>query len=456
MHPRDASNEATRSSGVDPAEGSGPRVLVFWDEGFTSRSFTPGMSLVIGRSMDCDVHVIHPSVSRRHVAVHAGPPVRVEDLGSANGTRISGTSLRPHTPVVLDPGSVVEAGSVMIVVHVPRCADQPPSPSDAPPTEPLTAMKRLDRLTRLVAASGLSVILVGETGVGKEVVAERLHGGSPRGSGPFVRLNCAALPETLLESELFGHERGAFTGAVKSKLGLLAFASGGSVFLDEIADLPLPTQAKLLRVLESREVLPLGALQPRPIDVRFIAAANRDLRQLVEQGTFRRDLYFRLNGITLSIPPLRERVGEIPKLAREFVSAASAKAGIAAPALSRRTLEALARHPWVGNVRELRNTIERALVLSEGAAIAPEHLVLEGEAFSVPAVHPGSGRTASGLRGDVGAYERARTLDALERAGGNQSRAAELLGVSRRTLVSRLSAYGVTKPRDGRGGPEET
>lgn len=363
---RDPSTERTRSATWDPSAAAGPRVLVFWDDGFTSRDLTPGKTLVIGRSTECDLHVIDPSVSRRHVAVHAGPPVRIEDLGSANGTHVSGTRLRAHVPVVVDAGSVVEAGSAMIVVQVPRSAGELTSPKGAPAPDSPTPMKRLGRLTRLVAASGLSVILLGETGVGKEVVAERLHGASPRASGPFVRLNCAALPETLLESELFGHERGAFTGAAKSKPGLLEVASGGSVFLDEVADLPTPTQAKLLRVLESREVLPVGGLHPRPIDVRFIAAANRDLRQLVEQGLFRRDLYFRLNGITLEIPPLRERVDEIPGLAQEFLAGACAKAGVEVPPLSRRAIEALTRHRWTGNVRELRNTVERALVLSEG------------------------------------------------------------------------------------------
>ena len=449
VEPHDPFDQATQSSVWDAAEDAAPRVLVFWDGGFTSRRLSQGAPLVVGRAMDCDVHVLHPSLSRRHLAVHAGPPVCVEDLASANGTRVSGLRAPPRTPVVLEPGVVVEAGPVMLMVQAARSAREPPMTKTVPPGASSTAMKRLDRLTALVATSGLSVILFGETGVGKEVVAGRLHGGSPRASGPFVRLNCAALPEPLLESELFGHERGAFTGAVKSKPGLLEIASGGSVFLDEVADLPVPTQAKLLRVLESREVLRVGGLQPRPIDVRFIAAANRDLRQLVAEGTFRRDLYYRLNGITLSIPPLRERLDEVPKLAQEFVLAAAKRAGIAAPALSRGALEALEAHPWAGNVRELRNAIERALVLSEGGTIAPEHLGLEGEGLSAPAA-PADAITG-GLRGDVQAYERARIVEALESSGGNQSRAAERLGVSRRTLVSRLSAFGMTKARDRRG-----
>jgi len=448
---RDPSNDPTRSH-IWGTEPGAHRVLVFWDGGVTSRELPAGGTVVIGRSNECDISVLHPSVSRRHVAVRAGSPVLVEDLGSANGTRIGGVPLPRKTPTALEPGAVVEAGSVMIVVQTPGVASEA-----APPTLPAAAspspMQQLDRLTKLVAASGLSVILFGETGVGKEVMAERIHQGSTRAAGPLLRLNCAALPETLLESELFGHERGAFTGAVKSKPGLMEGAGGGSVFLDEVAELTLPTQAKLLRVIESREVMPLGGLHPRPIDVRFIAAANRDLRDLVEQGTFRRDLYFRLNGITLHIPPLRDRRDEIPRLAQEFVAAAAARLGAPPPVISPAALDALLRHAWTGNIRELRNTMDRAIVLSQGGRIEPLHLgllVSPSPTRSQP-LHEGGD---AGLRRDVDAFERDRILDALKQAGGNQGRAAELLGVSRRTLVSRLSAYGLTKPRAGKGDGE--
>jgi two-component system, NtrC family, response regulator AtoC len=238
---------------------------------------------------------------------------------------------------------------------------------------------------------------------------------------------------------------------VKSKPGLLEVAAGGSVFLDEVAELSLSTQAKLLRVLESHEVLRVGGLQPRPTDIRFLAATNRDLRALVQREAFRRDLYFRLNGITLPIPPLRERKVEILMLAQGFIARESAKTGRRAPVLSRAALDALFAHTWTGNVRELRNTVERAVVLCQGDTILPEHLALEP---SEPQLQPAALRTENvpavgprqaDLRAHMETFERTRILEALEQAGGNQSRAAELLGISRRTLVGRLSAYGLTK-----------
>ena len=278
----------------------------------------------------------------------------------------------------LPEGAVIEAGAAMIVVQTGSREDARRAPMGAPtaPGSVLTEMQRLTRLCGLVAASELSVLLAGETGVGKEVFAERIHHGSPRSGGPFVRLNTAALPEPLLESELFGYERGAFTGAVRSKPGLLEVAMGGTVFLDEVGELPLATQAKLLRVLEAREVLRLGGLAPRPIDVRFVAATNRELPTLVAQERFRGDLYFRLNGITLHVPPLRERVREIAELALAFLLQASARAGRAPPSLSAEAVHALEGHTWPGNVRELKNTMERAVVLADWQLIRPEHLSL--------------------------------------------------------------------------------
>jgi two-component system response regulator AtoC len=449
--PDDPSRESTRSLAWSPVADGGARVLVFWDGGFATRSLAHGRSLVVGRSQDCDVHVINPTVSRRHVALHAGQPIMVEDLGSANGTRVWGRALRPHEPEPVEPGSVIEAGSTMIVVRGPADNDVSdaaltPAPSASGAATP---MQRLERLSDLVAASELSVVLAGETGVGKEVLAERIHRRSPRASGPFVRLNCAALPETLLESELFGHERGAFTGAVKSKPGLLEVANGGSVFLDEVAELPPATQAKLLRVLESREVLRVGGLAPRPIDVRFIAASNRDLSGLVAQGAFRSDLYFRLDGITLQIPPLRERTDAIEALAASFIAFASQRAQRTPPVLSRDALRALERYPWPGNVRELRNTVERAMVLCGGNEIEVEHLFLDTARGHDEAPDRGlsSADEDQDLRHGVEQYERRRVVQALEKTGGNQTRAAELLGMSRRALVVRLTAYGLTRRR---------
>jgi DNA-binding NtrC family response regulator len=219
-----------------------------------------------------------------------------------------------------------------------------------------------ERLVQRVAEGSISVLIIGETGVGKEVLAGRIHELSPRRERPFVRINCAALSETLLESELFGHERGAFTGADRAKPGLLATADGGSVLLDEIGELPAATQVKLLRVLEQREILPVGGLKPVPIDVRFLAATNRDLEQEVRRGSFRQDLYFRMAGITLRVPPLRHRADEIPKLAAAFLGRACQEMKRAPSVLSAEALRLLCGYSWPGNIRELRNVIERAVL----------------------------------------------------------------------------------------------
>jgi two-component system, NtrC family, response regulator AtoC len=239
-------------------------------------------------------------------------------------------------------------------------------------------MQDLYSLAERIAAGNITVLILGETGVGKEVLAERVHRLSPRSARPYLKLNCAALSETLLESELFGHERGAFTGAVAAKQGLLETADGGTIFLDEIGELPHSIQVKLLRVIEERMVLRVGGLKARPLDVRFIAATNRDLENEITRGTFRQDLFFRLNGATLVIPPLRERVSEIPDLARAFIGQAARQMGMAAqPALSREALEVLCAYSWPGNIRELRNVVERAVLLCTGGAILPAHLPLE-------------------------------------------------------------------------------
>jgi DNA-binding NtrC family response regulator len=303
------------------------------------------------------------------------------------------------------------------------------------------AMAALYRLIDRVAPSQINVLLLGETGVGKEVLAQELHRRSRRASGPFLKLNCAALTESLLESELFGHEKGSFTGAVKQKLGLLEAAAGGTVFLDEAGEMPPATQAKLLRVLEERRVMRVGATSSVPIDVRFVFATNRDLEAEVARGAFRADLYYRVNGLSVIIPPLRERLGEIEPLARSFLAAAAAREGRPVPQFSADALEAMRAWSWPGNIRELKNVIDRALLLAGEAEVSAQALGL-GEVAARPASAP-----APGLREEREAAERRAVIDALEKTGGNQTRAAELLGVSRRTLVSRLQEYGLTRAR---------
>jgi two-component system response regulator AtoC len=309
------------------------------------------------------------------------------------------------------------------------------------------AMLALYELAARVAVGNISVLLLGETGSGKEVLAETIHRRSSRRERPLLRLNCAAFTETLLESELFGYEKGAFTGATQSKPGLLETASGGTVFLDELAEMPTSIQAKLLRVVEDRTVIRVGGLKPRPIDVRFISASNRDLDADVARGLFRRDLYYRLNGVTLSIPPLRERPSEIAALAELFLSRAAAELERPVPALTAEVVERLQRYIWPGNIRELRNVMERAALLCRGRVVTLEQLPLEKmNAQFGRALPPDAAPPEAGEAGEADG-ERQRIIDALEQCAGNQTHAARLLGMARNTLLARLAKYQLRRPR---------
>jgi transcriptional regulator with PAS, ATPase and Fis domain len=272
------------------------------------------------------------------------------------------------------------------------------------------------------------------------VLAEHIHRASPRRAGPFVRLNCASFRGELLESELFGHERGAFTGAAAAKRGLVEVADGGTLFLDEVGETPLELQARLLRFLENRQATRLGATESRQLDVRIISATNRDLVAAVEAGRFRSDLYFRLNGVTLEIPSLRERPEDIVPLAESFVrSQASALELAEAPALDDSAIAALKRLPFAGNARELRNLIERALLIAEpGQPLRADDLMIEPP--------PGARDSAPPLE-DSDDDEKSRILEVLERCAGNQTRAARELGLTRKALIVRLQRYGITRPR---------
>ncbi len=331
-----------------------------------------------------------------------------------------------------------------------------------------TRMQGLHRLVEQVAGSSICVLLLGETGVGKEVFARAVHRASPRAAGPFVEVNCAALTESLLESELFGHERGAFTNAVSAKPGLLEMAHGGTLLLDEIGDMPLSTQVKLLRVIEDSQLRRVGGLKARDIDVRFVAATNCDIEAQVEQGTFRRDLFFRLNGVTIVIPPLRERLAEIEPLVRAFIRRARSQSGGPRLEIAPEALELLRRHHWPGNVRELKSVIERAVLLCGSGPILPGHLLIRTPATPAtpddlpprPSPWPREARPQAPADADVripmfpahprnGSQEEQQwILQTLERAGGNQTVAARLLGISRRTLVNRLNDYEhIDRPR---------
>jgi DNA-binding NtrC family response regulator len=323
-------------------------------------------------------------------------------------------------------------------------------------TLPLGAFQRMDPLIRRIAAGAINVLVLGETGVGKDVLARRIHALSPRAKMPFVPLNCGALAETLLESELFGYEKGAFTGALQAKSGLLESAHGGTVFLDEIGEMPPATQVKLLRVLEQREVMRVGALRARVIDVRVIAATNRNLETEVAEKRFRQDLFFRLNGISVSIPPLRDRKDEIEPLAELFIDqACRAMARTDRPSLAPAAKKALLGYAWPGNVRELKNVIERALLLCSGGMITGEHVPADKMSSAAPPRDSAGGTGArppldtleASPQGPAPLGEEQRIADALEACAGNQSQAAKRLGISRATLIRRLEEYAIRRPR---------
>jgi two-component system response regulator AtoC len=328
----------------------------------------------------------------------------------------------------------------------------PPAPTKSePPREGLVAsdpaMVTLFEQVERAARGTISVLILGETGVGKELMAEEIHRRSGR-SGRFMALNCAALSENLLESELFGHERGAFTGALSAKEGLLETAHGGTLFLDEVGELPLAMQVKLLRVLEERKVLRVGGRAARAIDIRLVSATNRDLEREVELGQFRSDLYYRLNGIAFTLPPLRERTGDIGPLVQRFVAAACRSVARAdAPRVSDEVMRCLSDYAWPGNIRELRNVVERAVLLCDGSELTLAHL--PAKLTSPPAPQGASDQLdpRTRLLQEIEAFDRERIVDALARCAGNQTQAAELLGISRRTLVTRLGLYELPRPR---------
>ncbi len=294
------------------------------------------------------------------------------------------------------------------------------------------SMTTVEDALRKVAKTTSTVLLQGESGTGKEVAARVIHAWSPRRDGPFVAVNCAALPESLLESELFGHEKGAFTGAVDRRRGRVELADGGTFFLDEIGELKPDLQAALLRVLENRSFERVGGSQTLRVDVRWIAATNRDLQAMIADGRFRDDLYHRLSVFPIHLPPLRERRDDILPLAETLLPAIARRIGIAEPSLTPEAARHLAAAPWPGNVRELGNALERAVILADGAPIAPAHLTT-GSTGTAPSDTPTDGTLAD--------LERAAVVRALQRWDGNRKQAAEALGIGLRTLYDKLKRY---------------
>jgi len=301
------------------------------------------------------------------------------------------------------------------------------------------AMQEVYRLVDLAAPTAASVLITGESGTGKELVARSLHDLSPRSKGPFVAVNCSAIPETLLESEIFGHERGAFTGALERRAGCFELANGGTLFLDEIAEMTPATQAKFLRILQDGTVRRLGGKAEMHVDVRVVAATNKDPLKAMKDGTFRKDLYYRLNVFNLPLPPLRDRRGDIPLLIQAFLEAFTRKYEKRITSVDEAALQIVLGHAWPGNVRELRNTIERAVIVCEADLIAPRHLP--------PGITPATGGEGADtvsfpLGATVEEVEKGLILRTLASVNNNKARTAAILGISVKTLHNKLHRYG--------------
>jgi len=312
-------------------------------------------------------------------------------------------------------------------------------------------MARVVQLAEQIAPSEASVLITGESGTGKEVMAKFLHSKSKRAGRAFISVNCAAIPETLLESELFGHEKGAFTGAVARRIGKFEEASGGTLLLDEISEMDVRLQAKLLRAIQERLIDRVGGTRPVPVDIRILATSNRNLAEAVRNGSFREDLLFRLNVVNLKLPPLRERPGDIAALADHFVDKYAKANGLPARRLSAEAREALLRAPWPGNVRELENTLHRAVLLSQGDEIGPEAIVMpDGEgltdvvrtaSLATQAAQVADSISRSMVGRTVADVERDLILETLDHVLGNRTHAANILGISIRTLRNKLNQY---------------
>jgi DNA-binding NtrC family response regulator/pSer/pThr/pTyr-binding forkhead associated (FHA) protein len=393
-------------------------------------------------------------------------PERAQEIVTALAKRLRSNGLEAETALATFPGDGRTAEALIAHANgLLRGTDQ------AAPGEPVIKSEPVKRLYKLAerAAAGqgstglVNILILGENGVGKDVLAGWIHRHSPRAKGPYICINCGALSETLLESELFGYEKGAFTGATQAKAGLLEAAAGGTVFLDEIGEMSPALQTRLLRTLENKEITRVGAVKSRPIDVRFIAATNRDLEAAIVDRTFRQDLYFRLHQFALTVPPLRERLDEVEALAKHFLAEAARAGGSRrrVPRLSAQALEIMRGYTWPGNTRELRNTIDHALVLCEGDEITAEHLPVEKMRSTRLVESYPMGLGASHARDEDSSSDsnpgrqltpeqqadKKRIMQVMADCAGSQTAAAKKLGISRGTLIERLKLYGIRRPR---------
>jgi transcriptional regulator with PAS, ATPase and Fis domain len=444
--------------------GGGPLELIVSHRGDRQVYSLPKSGHVeLGRSEKCAVRLDHSGISRHHVRLYIGSQLEVEDLGSANGTwlfRCSSLDTSDETAqanmdrrlnagerVPLASGDTLRIGPMLVELRRTAGEGQSGASQEGFLVNDHKMLVVRDLATK-AAASSLPVLLLGETGVGKDVLAAFVHSASSRRKAAFVRVNCAALSESLLESELFGHVRGSFTGATDAKEGLIEAAHGGTLFLDELGELSLSTQARLLHVLERSEVTRLGSTKPRSIDVRFVAATNRNLVEEVKRGAFRKDLFYRVNTLVIDVPPLRERPGDILPMAERFAREARTRSNLPEldSPIAQDSGQMLVQHSWPGNVRELRNVMQRAVVLAGGGQIRPQHLSLTDEFAeeSVTVVKDRDGLSAA-AEGDEDELDRVAKV--LAECGGNQTRAAEVLGISRRTMVNRMRELALPRPR---------
>jgi DNA-binding NtrC family response regulator len=403
----------------------------------------PGSGVTIGAEATCDVVLVDAAVSRRHVKIApAAAGFSVTDLGSRNGTWLDGARIET---AIVPPGSMLRVGHTIVeILPAEEMLGIPPSArtSFGAMLGSSDAMRRVFALLERASTSDVPVLLLGESGTGKELAARAVHEASRRKEGAFIVFDCGAASESLVESALFGHKRGAFTGAHADQPGAFALAHGGTLFLDEIGDLPLALQPKLLRMLEMGEIMPLGARKSERFDVRFVAATHRDLPSEVVRGTFRADLYYRLAVVETHLPPLRQRPEDIPEIVRAMLRAQGKENVVVAG----KGLDRLLAHAWPGNVRELRNVVARA------AALAPPNATFD-EMPIVLRADPQTGETRAGARADrpyheakdalLATFDREYCTDLLERAGGNVSEAARIAGVERKYLYKILERAGL-------------
>ncbi len=420
--PIDLSTTAVDGS---PSSAVGTYVLVVGDDRIVTRTLPLEGELVVGRDADCDLVLDHARISRRHARlIVAGGTVRIEDLGSTNGLKVGGVQLGRGDVSSFPIGESVRLGpyTLLVLSNQARASEDGIVRAAVVIHDP--SLRGKTEMLERIARNDVGVLLHGETGTGKEVLSRTLHALSQR-PGELVAINCAALTGTLLESDLFGHERGAFTGALKTKPGLFEVAGKGTVLLDEIGDLPLELQGKLLRALEARQVYRVGGVQPIELHARVIAASHRSLPELVARGGFREDLYYRLNGITLELVPLRSRRHAIPALASELAPPGTTFTPAA--------MAALTSHGWPGNVRELKLVVARAALLANASSIDVAHILLDAPRTSAP-----SEPTPAGDR-----VQQAEFVAIARDHRGNASAIARALSTSRSHVRRLASRFGI-------------